>query len=178
MTAAHGPAATVAALRSAAARFRNGIVDWGKEDFRTQGFGEPVPTCCALGGISDAIDPENGDGDPRWVDPYLRPIAVAAMEELADYLVTETDTPDKGFRTVTGWERDPVEVVGDWNDAEGRTVDDVVAALEAAADRLALRDAPGGDRMTAAACPVCRLPLGDGDRVTYGAHPYCKRGNR
>lgn len=133
-TAAPVDAADV--LRRAAAGFRTGAIGWGTGHFR-----HPQLRCrCALGGIAWAADPDNPDGDPRFVgepgDPR-RVVAVDATHVLARYLIDELGAYPAGnveeYEGRERWELDPIETTGDWNDSDVRTVDDVIAALEAAA---------------------------------------------
>lgn len=134
---------TGAALRIAAGAFREGRIEWGKGEYRSSTI-VFTPSCCAAGAITFAVDPTDIDGDPRWVHSDLRPISVAAVDELAAYLVDTLGATDRGEYVDDGglvWVRESVEVVADWNDDEVRTVDEVIAALEAAADRADARQA-------------------------------------
>jgi hypothetical protein len=112
-------------LHRAARALASGEVPWGRKFFvETDGCR------CALGVVAYAADPSDPDGDPRYVDRSVRPDATAAVEALADYLVNELGAP----RCVTeDGGLDVIETVGGWNDEPDRTVNQVVAALMAAA---------------------------------------------
>lgn len=117
-----------AVLRCAAHALRNGEITWGRHWFI-----DPDTSCrCALGALAYAADPDDVDSDPQ----HAGTPAWAAMYALADYLVTELGaarcTDEDDDMPVL----DPVETVGGWNDDDDRTVADVIAALEGAAQHL------------------------------------------
>lgn len=114
-------------LRAAADAFRTGRFTWG-----TEWFYEPATGCrCMLGGIAQVADPTDVDGNPYFVISDARAVSRRAAEILADYLVDELGAA----RCVdTDTEDGVIETVGGWNDEPGRTLAEVIAALEAAAD--------------------------------------------
>lgn len=125
-------------LRAAAEGYRAGAIAWGRNVLI-----DPVTHCrCALGALAWALDPDDEDGDPRWVTgTELRGVAQQAIDGLADYIVTELDASEAVDvqETASGEEvrvRDPFETIGDWNDRQGSSAP-VVAALRAAAERAA-----------------------------------------
>lgn len=115
-------------LHRAARALRTGEIQWAPEWFIA-----PDGCRCSLGAITYAADPSDPDGDPRFVDPSVRPIATGAALALADYLVDELGAV-RAVDPETD-EVDVVETVGSWNDQPGRTVSQVIAALDAAAAR-------------------------------------------
>jgi hypothetical protein len=110
-----------AILRRAAAAYRDGETGWGRLFFHKNG------QRCAAGAVCYAVDPEYTNSDPRFCDNQAA--AMQALQTLALYLV------DNGLaaEAFTDGMFDPVETVAEWNDWPGRVVDDVIAALEAAA---------------------------------------------
>lgn len=126
-------------LHRAARALATGEIAWGREWFINPGITPGQVNrgrgCrCALGAIGYAADPSDPDGNPLFVDLSVRPIASAAAVALADYLIDELGAArcvdDDGEFNV-------IETVGGWNDEPRRTVHEVVAALNAAADRAA-----------------------------------------
>lgn len=126
----------VTVLRGAAQLLRTGQVAWGRGYF----FDQVAGCRCALGAIAIAADPRDEDGDPRSVAQQARADAIAAVDLLVGFLVHEFDAvPALHLEEIEGDEVrvvDPIETVGGWNDEPERTVDDVVRALEAAADHV------------------------------------------
>jgi hypothetical protein len=89
----------------------------------------PFPPACMLGGIRAAVF-GGTDGPATDSVGYDHPDAVlirAAQQHLAVYL-----DPEFAFNTerVSG----ATDVIGDWNDAAGRNIYDVITALHDAAD--------------------------------------------
>jgi len=126
-------------LRATAAAYRNDDIEWGRDYFINLETG-----CrCALGGITYAVEPDDPDGNPFLINSEGDGrITAEAAAEFADYLVDVLDAPDAGSRDRYGyWLRDHIEVVGKWNDDPARTLDEVLAALDAAADRYDARQA-------------------------------------
>lgn len=123
---------TAQLLRKTARQLATGEITWGREEFVNRATG-----CrCLLGALTFAADPYDRDGDPQFNGD-----ALIAAGMLADYLVVDLGATEAGDRTFHGWVRDVVETVGNWNDEDGRTLADVVAALEGAADRIDARTA-------------------------------------
>jgi hypothetical protein len=83
-----------------------------RRDGWTQGFMHCDGKHCALGAVEVVVDPDTND-DEGWDDEQNRRFADAA----------------KLLRRVTGESQ-----IVDWNDDPGRTAEEVIAALEAAAD--------------------------------------------
>ena len=123
---------TADVLRATAKAFSNGEIAWGQEWFIKLPEVDDCGARCALGGIAYAVDPGDLDGNPFFIEPGLRVLSVAAAVDLASYLIEELGAS----RCMTDGEFDVVETVGGWNDEPGRTVEQVVAALEAAAARI------------------------------------------
>lgn len=124
------PATVLAATAEA---FRSGAITWGQDFFTT-----PTGCRCVLGGLAWAIDPATFTGPSDLTDPAGRLAAEQAMDLLAELLVDAYGAPDVGEWGYYGtWCRNPIEVVGDWNDAPDRTLDDVLELLDDAAARAA-----------------------------------------
>lgn len=117
-------------LRYAAHALRTGEITWGRHVFI-----DPDTFCrCALGALAYAANPNDTDGDPQ----YAGIPASAAMYRLADYLAVELGAPRCVTRDGEDDDMpvlDPIETVGGWNDEPGRTLAEVIAALDAAATR-------------------------------------------
>jgi hypothetical protein len=98
---------------------------WHQGGFYDVTSDEVFPPACAAGAIrvavcgepvSDLVD--QGDRRPQAQD------VIMAQRVLAAYL-------DHEFLP---WEASSLDIVGDWNDEDGRTTEQVIAALNAAAD--------------------------------------------
>ena len=111
-------------LRRAAEALRTGEIGWVKEWY-VLGDGRD-----ALGAIAYAIDPGDPDGNPFLIESAA--LGAASATALADYLVDEL-----GAARAIREDRDVdvIETVGGYND-EASSVQDVIAALNAAADRI------------------------------------------
>lgn len=120
-------------LRKAASGFRDGDLAWGRLYYLS-----PVTGCrCVLGALTWAIGLDVADdvspieaatlanlapADARAVEVAVAVLADVVADEVGDYCWTD-GAPDL------------LETVGGWNDEPETTLDDVLAALEAAADR-------------------------------------------
>lgn len=112
-------------LRKAADGYRTGQIEWGREWFH-----DPATDCrCALGAITWAVASNDEDGNPWFAGTVAWVPAVA----LADYLTNELGAP----RCTTDGLFDPIETVGGFNDRPDMTVERIIAALDAAAERVA-----------------------------------------
>jgi hypothetical protein len=119
---------------------------WTQGDFfnTTLTGGPAFPPACATGAITMAV--YGHPTDPRGNDPEYddrADLCNRAMRCLDHFLSTGdyvTD-PDPFGRVCPS----PIEVVTDWNDEEGRTLDEVTAALTDAADQWDTTHAPGGE---------------------------------
>jgi hypothetical protein len=101
----------------------------------------PFPPACTSGAIITAaygrclatgICTLDGDQDPETV------AAIAAMRVFAAYLDLEY--------TGTGYDTSAIDVIGDWNDHDGRTLDEVIEALTDAANDWQAAHPTGGAR--------------------------------
>lgn len=120
---------TAPILRRAAEAFREGELTWGREWFAQT---DDNRCRCAGGAIAYALEPSSRDADPLFGDGD-RVLGRAAMWALAAYLVDELGAADCVYPDTVV--RDVIETVGAWNDTEATSVADVIAALDAAADR-------------------------------------------
>lgn len=110
-------------LRSAADGYRTGALTLTDGAFILPGDHH----CrCALGAITWAADATNDDGNPWTAGAAARTAGLA----LGLYLVDEAGAVEC---IDSDGDFDWIETVGGWNDQSGRTVDEVIAALEAAA---------------------------------------------
>jgi hypothetical protein len=87
------------------------------------------PPACADGAICVAVlgRPVNGQFDPNQLT-----LVRAAEQTLADHLTEQSEAAGIGTTTAPV---DPFTVITDWNDEGDRTVEHVIAALQAAAHR-------------------------------------------
>ena len=122
------PLATPAEVLSSAA-------DWLAEEparWTRDFFLAPDGCRCALGAVCQVIDPADLDGDPTQLANLEKSILGELVTNvLADFLADHHDvTPviDKGDPAEAA-----VETVANWNDDPERVVDEVIAALRAAA---------------------------------------------
>ena len=90
----------------------------------------PFPPACTSGAIitgatgrcaASGICTLDADHDPDTI------AAIRAMRYFADWL-------DGGYTPTDGFPASSIDVIGDWNDHHGRTLDEVVEALNDAAD--------------------------------------------
>jgi hypothetical protein len=138
----HDPGMTPAdLLRGAAAYLRR--YGWTQGEFYdlladTDG---PFPPACTSGAIITAaygrclatgICTLDGDEDPETV------AAIAAMRVFAAYLDLEY--------TGNGYDTSAIDVIGDWNDHDGRTLDEVIDTLMDAANDWETAHHTGGAR--------------------------------
>jgi hypothetical protein len=102
----------------------------------------PFPPACASGAIMTATTgrciAENmctldGNENPETV------AAISAMRVFADWL-------DGGYVPVEGFPASSIDVIGDWNDYDGRTLDEVVECLTDAANDWETAHPTGGAR--------------------------------
>ena len=88
------------------------------------------PPACASGAIIAAATgtcPTSGLLDSDSADDRETDAAIRAMRVFANWL-------DGGYQPVEGFPVSSIDVIGDWNDADDRTCDEVTDALTAAAD--------------------------------------------
>lgn len=117
------------ALRATALFFESDTSRWGREFFVARGG----CSRCSLGGIAFVVAPD-GPGDPWDLDDEPGDVAVAAAQILADYLQAEgMAVRDDYDHIVPSATPTALYVVGDWNDAPGRTVHEVIGTLRSAA---------------------------------------------
>ncbi|GAB1643852.1 hypothetical protein [Krasilnikovia sp. MM14-A1259] len=87
-----------------------------------------LPPCCALGAIGMAAYGRRTEDPFACIDPALRGDFTDAVDVLTEYLtltVASTDWVNGGVAEID---------VAVWNDEHGRTAEQVIAALNAAAD--------------------------------------------
>ncbi len=143
-TADTDPAMTPAALLRGAALYltRHGWTQHQLYDMVADTDG-PFPPACASGAITTAAHGrclasgictlDDHDDDPNTV------AALLAMRVFADWL-------DGGYTASEGFPASSIDVIGDWNDYDGRTLDEVVECLTDAADDYDRTHAAGGAR--------------------------------
>jgi hypothetical protein len=139
MQATHQPPTTdTSAARTSPAELLRGAARYLRRHGWTQGeffdllTEQPFPPACTLGAISIAAsgrclaDPFTTLDDPASDD------AIRAARILAAYLDPDADP----------W-TSAIDIIGDWNDHDTRTLDDVIDALHTAADEYVVLPAGG-----------------------------------
>jgi hypothetical protein len=97
---------------------------WYRSEFFDFEADPAFPPACAVGAARVALFGEPLAGLTRVQDQALNAVLVV----LADYLTDPRDDDDLAYLY------SPTNRIGDWNDAYGRTADEVIATLRAAAD--------------------------------------------
>ena len=130
MQATHTPTrptsiTTDVVLRSAALYLdRHG---WTQIQFFDLTEGNPFPPACAAGAISIVVQGRCVGNDSHLICVPVTGDALPALRVFSAWLDSDYD-PDRA---------NPTEVIGDWNDYSGRTLQEVIDALNAAADDYA-----------------------------------------
>ncbi|GAB1692785.1 hypothetical protein [Krasilnikovia sp. M28-CT-15] len=138
----HQPGTTPAVLLRGAAAYltRHGWTQHQFFDLLADTCG-PFPPACASGAIMTAAAGRclaEGIGTLDPDDPEAR-TALTAMRVFADWL-------DGGYVPAEGFPASAIDVIGDWNDHDGRTLDEVVECLIMAADDWDRIHTTGGAR--------------------------------
>lgn len=106
---------------------------------------------CSLGAIAYALNPADRTGDPMDLSTgsnQLGVLARTAADFFAHYLIDYLDVPmcTTGDDEHQPMELDVTDTVAGWNDEQGRTPGQVVAAFRAAADEWNHRQAARVER--------------------------------
>jgi hypothetical protein len=102
----------------------------------------PLPPACTSGAINICVIGRPAlAADVSDTDPDESAAAITAMRVFAAYL-----DPDYTFHDLTCLGPSAIDVIGDWNDDKGRTLDDVVQALNEAANDWETAHPTGGAR--------------------------------
>jgi hypothetical protein len=109
---------------------------WIRGTFFDVASGKPFPPACTLGAINmcahgRAILGSDDDADDTNSDAAIKAMRIFAAHIDTDYDATETSA---------------IDVVGDWNDDQGRTIGEVIEALTDAARDWEAAHPTGGAR--------------------------------
>jgi hypothetical protein len=101
----------------------------------------PFLPACASGAIVTAACGSNANNSFFTVvdDDAQITAALRAMRFFADWI-------DGGYIPVEGYPASSIDVIGDWNDYDGRTIDEVIETLTDAADDWETTNHTGGAR--------------------------------
>ncbi len=102
---------------------------WMQGTYYPNGTTSPFPPACLVGAISMAVHGRR-TSSPFLADGHVSTACVDAVGVFIDYLHATGQIP--AFAVVDDFEDDPAPF--DYNDTPGRTADQVIAALLAAAD--------------------------------------------
>ncbi|MFC7532315.1 hypothetical protein [Actinoplanes sp. GCM10030250] len=113
-----------------------GTHGWFTGGFFDFASGRAFPQACTLGAINIAAYGRAALGSDDHVDDANTDAAITAMRVFAAHI-------DPGYDPTAA---SAIDIVGDWNDEEGRTLAEVVEALNDAADDWDRAHTPGGAR--------------------------------
>jgi hypothetical protein len=138
------PAMTPAALLRGAGLYlqRHGWIQG--EIFGDGGTTDAFPPACAIGAVNVSAHGQpilsSADGsDDDLTDAAIRAMRVFAASLDPEYSACSAEHPHI-------CDRSAIDIIGDWNDEDGRTLDEVVEALTEAADDWDRIHATGGAR--------------------------------
>jgi hypothetical protein len=102
----------------------------------------PFPPACASGAIMSAATGKCLASGMCFLDDDADPEIIATMQAMRQF----ADWIDGGYVPTEGFPASSIDVIGDWNDHDGRTVGEVIEALTDAADEWDRIHHTGGAR--------------------------------